>query len=556
MPTCPLSGASRTRKPHSQAALASLALAGLAFAGALAPGDALARRSRPAPFAVGFPESGSNLVSVEDVFITLRYDANASPQAGCLDPSQPQGLCVRLNETFLPVPLGAIGASSTVLPMPAGAPLRTGRNVLSAFVRSSDPEASLNNGFLVRHRVFFYQDQDRDGIPDADEIQIGSDPASPDSDADGLFDAVEQHLGSGIPGIPGTSRTGHGLITAVRPSVLRLGRPFAVGGTGLEAFDQPGEALLGGVPLSLVPGGGTSPMHSPTARVFQAPTALAGSSVPLTLLDAGGSHATATVAIDQDTPPMIQNVVLFASAHAFQFFDVDGNLQQHRAVNIPFVLNTLPSGSSSKVLIDMSLSDHSHVGHLEPDLELVFRVSGGVTDVTTRLTGLLSAEVLQGVDLLVVLLAKPVASYFPSEREAIAQWLRVPGRRLMVVSGPNEDFASSGPVVANELLQVVGAASRFDLAFPSVEAQTPDGEYTTFEIRSDPPFTDGVSALGYREPTSISLGSGATVAADLVICLDGQQAVVEPGFPHDIIVGCRQGEGPLVPAIPGTLAAI
>jgi len=492
------------------------------------------------------------------VSIALTYDENASPQAGCPDPSEPQGLCVRLNETFLPVPLAAIGASSTELPLPTGPPLRPGRNVLSAFVRSSDPEATdgENNGFLVRHRVFFYQDQDRDGIPDADEIQIGSSATSPDSDADGLFDAVEQHLGSGIPGIPGTSRTGHGLITSVRPAIVRPGRPFAVGGTGLEAFDQPGEAFLGGLPAPLITASGAPQTHSPTAKVFLAPASLAGSSALLTLADAGGSHATATVSIDTDSAPMIQNVVLFASAHGLQFFDADGNLEQDAAFNIPFVLNTLPNGSSSKVLIDVSRSDPAHVGQLAPDLELILRTHGGVTDVTTRLFGLLGAEVLQGVELLVVLLADPVASYSSSEREAIAQWLRVPGRRLMVVSGPNEDHAFAAPVVGNEVLAAVGADSRFDLAFPPIELQMQDGShYTTFEVRSDPPFTNGVAGLVYIIPTSISVGAGAIAAATHFICLDGFQAVQEPGFPHPMILGCRQGEGPTLPTIRGTLAA-
>ena len=540
-------GTRMTGRPRSQAALASLALAGLAFAGVLAPGDALAGRSRPAPFAIGFPESGSNLVSVEDVFITLRYDANASPQAGCLDPSQPQGLCVRLNETFLPVPLGAIGASSTVLPMPAGAPLRTGRNVLSAFVRSSDPEASLNNGFLVRHRVFFYQDQDRDGIPDADEV--GSGLTLTDSDGDGLLDGVERRVGVGTTeGIPGTSRTGAITVSAVRPTLVRRGRAFAIGGAGLEAIDQTGEAFLGGLlaPLLHIP---SAP--SPSALILHAPAGVGGTNAPLSLADAGGSSGFSTVSLDMDSAPMLQNVVLVSSIRAQQFFDEVGGLLSTRAHNIPLFVNMLPFGPATRVLVDATRIDPSFQIAVTPDLETVLRNHGGVTNVSTRLFGALSASVLQSVDLLVILVTVPVSSYTASELTAIRDWLRVPGRRLVVVAdaccGP---APATSPPIANAVLAAVGAASRFDEFFPSAAEQEPV-EYLTGGIFSDPPFTNGVNVLSYQMPGSILVGAGAVEAARVGICLLGETGVTVPGLDpvHPLLVACRVGEGPLLPVI-------
>jgi hypothetical protein len=379
--------------------------------------QATAGRPRPPAFTVNTPSSGSNFASGDSIPIAVAYDTSADPQ----------GLRIRVNEgippsqEFLAIPPEAIGTGSTSFLLPPGPPLRAGRNVLSAFVPSTDPEAELNGGFLVRHRVFFVGDQDHDGV--ADGAEVGAGATLVDSDGDGLLDGVERRIGvASAEGIPETSRTGAITVARVRPTVLRRGRAFAIGGAGLEGIDAPGEVSLGGLlaPLVHLP---SAP--SPSVTIAQAPAGVAGPSALLALADVGGSSGSVVVSIDMDSVPMLQNLVLVSSIRAQQFFDDAGGLLPSRAHNIPLFVNMLQFGSSTRVLID-----------------------------ATRIS-------------------LPVGPYAPSELAAIADWLRVPGRRLVVVSdsccGPSP---ASSPPIANGVLAAVGAASRFDPLFPSSESRS------------------------------------------------------------------------------------
>ena len=406
--------------------------------------------------------------------------------------------------------------------------MRAGRNVLSAFVPSTAPEAELNGGFLVRHRVFSVGDQDRDGVPDGAEVGAGA--TLVDSDGDGLLDGVERRIGlASADGIPDTSRTGAITVARVRPAVLRRGRAFAIGGAGLEAIDTPGEVSLGGLLAPLV--------HLPSAL--------------LSLADAGGSSGSLAVSIDMDSAPMLQNLVIVSSIRAQVFFDEAGGLVPSRAHNIPLFVNMLQFGSSTRVLIDATRISPSFQLAVTPDLETVLRTHGGVTNVATRLLGTLSSSVLHDVDLLVVLVTVPVGPYAPSEVAAIADWLRVPGRRLVVVSdsccGPSP---ASSPPIANGVLAAVGAASRFDSLFPSAEEQelVP---YLTGGVFPNPPFTNGVDLLAYEVPGSILVGAGAIATARVGICLAGETGVTVPGPGpvHPQLVACRVGEGSILPVI-------
>lgn len=50
-------------------------------------------------------------------------------------------------------------------------------------------------------------DFDQDGVTDADEVRVGTDPRAPDSDTDGLFDGEELVLGAD-PTLPDTDLGG------------------------------------------------------------------------------------------------------------------------------------------------------------------------------------------------------------------------------------------------------------------------------------------------------------------------------------------------------------
>jgi hypothetical protein len=465
----------------------------------------------------------------------------------------------RLNGQDLPIPPAAIGPNEAVFTIDAANPdLRDGRNVLSVYVRSVDATAVLSENpafqdpdqfFQVRHRVFYRSDADRDGLPDAAEAAAGTLATNPDSDADGLPDRVEADL-------PSTSPSGTIAITTVEPDPILPGHAVAISGTGMENVDQPFEVLFDGAPSAAI-------LHaSPGLLVARAPASLGGSSVNLSVLDGVGADSASVSLAMESMPPMdvAPNLVL-ASAPTIQTFlepEVTGGVSD---VNIPFFLNMLQFGSSTRVLLDYSASRPLSVAtFLDPDLAQILQINGGVTDLSVNYAAALSDSLLQDVDLLVNVVMDTAGYaegscegtprfYAQSELDAIAAWLAVPGRRLMVVSDaycslPGSNYNHD---VANAILQRVGAASAFDESFLTGDEQE-FAWYHTTAIFPVPPLTDGVGALFYWVPSHIAPGIGATLLARAYVCLAGETGNAVPGpFGGDILQSCLSGEQVFAP---------
>jgi hypothetical protein len=502
---------------------------------------ATASAGRPRQFGIDQPQSTTSYTDAVQVDVDISYQQAAV---------NVNGLRIRENSTFLTFPSGQPGATRTLFDMP-GALLLPGRNVLSTFVpatNANDPEAAVNDGFFVRHRVHFFQDQDRDGLADA--VESGTAGLNDtDADNDGLLDGVESRPGF-AGGIPGTSRLGAITFTAFPLTTVHPGRAFPIVARGLEAIDLPSEVRFGATPIgSFIHGG--APGGALDLLVVQAPN-LSGSSTTLSLADPGGSTGAVSLGVDQDALPSIQNLVLVSSVFSQQFFYSNGSPIASRLQNQTMYLNMLQFGAATRVLIDASKVDPLYTPQITPDLETVYRTVGGVSTANTRVAGLLDSALLQNVDLLVLLVTAPVASYLPSETSAIRDWLRVPGRRLVVVA---DSCCGSSPgtavVSANALLSAIGASSRFDTGFPTiVEQEYREIDWETAGIFPDPPFTNGVARLGYLYPGSVVPGSGSTVAAVVGICLNGETGVTVPGpDPLPILVACRTGESGNLPVV-------
>lgn len=436
---------------------------------------------------------------------------------------------VGLNGTQLPIAAEAVRATQTVL-TPSPSLLQPGRNLITAFVPSTHPDAALNGGFLVVHRVFFVDDQDGDGLADTADPA----PGAVDADGDGLLDSVEAHSVGGA-GISGTSADGVASITSLEPPFLIPGRAVALRGTGFENIDAAAEVQFAGQPAAQLL------RTSPTQLVVQAPASLPAGTVDVAVSDAAGLPQATAMTHPDATPLPFKNLVLVSSIFAQQFFDSAGGLVPSRAENIPLFLNMLPFGSATRVLIDASRMDPTAQVILTPDLEVILELHGGA-NATTRLAGTLSDSVLQDVDLLVLLLSNVLVAYGPSELQAIEDWIREPGHRLVVVSSSLDPVSNT---VANEVLLQVGATSLFDPFFP-LSLEQEDKEYlaAVAGFFVDPPFTDGVDVLSHRLPTNILLGPGANETSRVGICRSTEAPITVPGPDpaHPLLVGCQDIE--------------
>jgi hypothetical protein len=453
-----------------------------------------------------------------------------------------------------------LGEFETSFEIPSGDPkLRDGRNVLSVFVESTDPTALLASDarfYLVRHRVFYRNDQDRDGLADALEPTGGVNNS--DTDGDGLLDRVENDLTK-------TSPSGAITITGVEPNPIIPGHAVAILGSGIENIDQPSEVLFNGLPSAMI-------FHtSPSAVVAKVPANLSGSSATITLVaTSGGGSASAAVTMES-MPPMdvVPNLVMAASAN-IQFLKPEFPTAQ---VNRPFLLNMLQFGGDTRVLIDYSASDPEKVlASFHPYLEQLFQIDGGVTDITTNFVEPLSSALLQDFDLVFVVVVdtsnvgstnctSPILLYTAEELAALAAWMEVPGHRLVVASDP---FCSNdNHFVTNAILQAVGASSRFyetlgwqgfgDFPFGHEQENIP---YHTLTPLSDPPLTDGVLALFYAASGDIILGLGATLTAEARICLANEIGNTVPGpFGDDLLVDCQSGEQTFPPFVTNYVAS-
>ncbi len=492
------------------------------------------------PLAILDPLIQTN-VSAGPIPVRLRHNALADTDT----------LTARLNGQPLAIPAGAVGAIETSFEIPDG-DLRDGRNVLSVFVESADSTALLGGGggfYLVRHRVFYRNDQDRDGLKDASEPAGGTNNA--DTDGDGLLDRVESDLTK-------TSPSGAITITGVEPNPIIPGHAVAILGSGMENIDQGSEVLFNGSPSPMI-------LHtSPSAVVAKVPANLSGSSATITLLGASGGGAAPVPVAMESMPPMdvVPNLVMAAGAN-IQFLKPEFPTAQ---VNRPFLLNMLHFGSDTRVLIDYSASDPTRVAaSFHPYLEELLRIEGGVTDITTNFILPLSSDLLQDVDLvyIVVVDTSNVASpgcqvpvpqlYTPGELAAITDWMAVPGHRLLVASDPwcfNDNH-----LVTNPILQAIGASSRFDLSFFAGHQQENVSYHTLYPL-NDPPLTNGVFALFYSTSGDIILGPGATLTAESRICLAGETGNTIPGpFGDDLLVDCQFGEQVFPPLVTSYVAS-
>lgn len=487
------------------------------------------------PLEIAEPAPGANLAAASPLTIRIRYNSQAMPISADGTTAQ---LEVRLNGVRVPVAVSAIGSNQALLTVNPDALqpglVQPGRSLLSVFVPSTNSAAALsgNDGFLVKHRVFHVQDADRDGLPDATDPA----PGIADADNDGLLDSVEAHVGSGsLAGIPGTAGNGDALVAAVRPASIVPGRAVALIGAGFENIDQPAEVLFSGQPATALL------RSSPTQLIVNSPSSLAAGNTSIDVLDVGGVPETVAAVHADGIPAVAKNLVLVSSIFAQQFFDGAGGLVSSRTENIPLFLNMLPFGTATRVLIDASKMDPAAQALVTPDLELILETQGGA-DATTRLVGTLSDSVLEDVDLLVLLISNVLAVYGPGELQAIENWIRTPGHRLVVVSSSLDGGSN---FVANLVLQQVGATSHFDASFPLSSEQRAD-EYLTavagFFV--DPPFTNNIDVLSYFLPTSIILGQGANEIARAGICLSNEIPTTVPGPDplHPILVGCQDGE--------------
>lgn len=479
------------------------------------------------PLAIAEPAFGASFSGSDPVTIRVRYDARATPvEAGVVR------LRVRVNdEPFFDIAPAQVGSTQTQLTAQPGM-LRPGRNLVTAFLPSTAPDAALNGGYLVKHRVFFVADADRDGLPDSED----PDPAGADADGDGLLDAVEAHPGGGAGGgIPGTSRNGTISIASVEPPFLVPGRAVALRGSGFEAVGQPGQVHFAGRAATGIL------RASPTELIVQAPGDLPEGAVDIAVADSVGlPQASAIVHASASSLPF-DNLVLVSSIFAQQFFDGAGALSPSRAGNAQLFRNMLQFGSATRVLIDASRISLDAQGLVTPDLELMLELHDGV-DATTRLAGNLSSNVLQDVDLLVLLLTNVVAPYGIAELDSIEDWVRVPGHRLVVVSS---SIDAGSNLVANQVLQQIGARSRFDTSFPSASEQLAV-EYLTpvAGFFSVPPFTNQVDHVSYLVPTAIVPGAGASIISQVGICLNSEIPLGCLGADgiHDVLQACEDAE--------------
>jgi hypothetical protein len=102
-------------------------------------------------------------LSIIDPFIRTNFGSGTAIDVRVLhnDLADTETLSARLNGQDLAIPVGSVGPNDTSFEIPAGDPkLRDGRNVLSVFVESADPTATLAENtddfpgrfYLVRHR--------------------------------------------------------------------------------------------------------------------------------------------------------------------------------------------------------------------------------------------------------------------------------------------------------------------------------------------------------------------------------------------------------------------
>jgi len=424
------------------------------------------------------------------------------------------------------------GANETTLSVGAAEGLAAGRNILTAFVESTDPTVSdppntENFPNLVRYRVFYLDDTDLDGIPDVLE-----EVSSIDTDGDGLLDSVEEDH-------PILSRTGVITIASVEPPEIMEGEAVAFIGTGLEAIDLPGEVLFDGVPAQAVI------LSSPGTLIVTAPSTLSGSSTAVTFADSTGTTVGATtVPISTAQSSTFKNLVLISYIRSQIFYDGFGQLFQSQ-VNIQLFLNMLTFGPDTRVLIDASKVPVATQPLMTPDLEMVLETFAGIPggNAVTRLSGSITDSLLSNYGLLFILLADTAGIYSGSEMSAIEDWLDVPGNRLVIVS---DSGANNQPhVAANLILNDIGANSLFDGTFLH-SAQQEQQAYFTGGIFSDPPLTNNLSVLYYGLPGSILVGGGADLFAVAGVCYFGETGILDEfGF----LVACQPVEGDPLPVL-------
>jgi len=496
----------------------------------------------PPPLKIRSPISGEKASASDPFTIWIRYNDEAMPLSA--DGTVVQ-LEVRLNGQALDIDPSDVEANQTFVP--ASGMLDPGRNLISVFLPSTNSEAVLNGGFLVKHRVFFADDQDGDGLPDGP-----ADPADNDLDADGdgLRDSVESH-GSGTEGLPSTVASGAIAINDVRPNPLIPGRVVALLGAGLEAIDAPAEVSFNGIPALE-----TSADGLPGLTIARAPSSLDAGSVTIAVQDASGiSNGVVGATVDATHATVLKNLVLVSGIFAQAVFASDGTVPPDRVGNAALFHNFLQFGTSTRVLVDGS--------RVSPDLQTLVQAdeiytAHGVGAVQTRLLPGLSAQDLQNVDLLILLVSDPPSAYTPGELDAIAGWITTRGRRLVVVSDACCGQPISAATTANQVLSAVGAASHFDPHFLSLNQQEVV-PYLTGGVFSDPPLTTGVGALFYLAPGSILLGAGSHEAARAGICASGEMGItqpnpVNPDFP--LLVACEDLEtGQQLPVIEATYVA-
>jgi len=499
--------------------------------------------SAPPPLAIDSPSSGEYFSENHDLItLRIRYNDEAMPLSA--DGTEVQ-LEIRLNGDPVPLAVEDVGPNETTLSLSTGM-LDPGRNFISAFLPSSNAQAALNGGFLVKHRVFSFKDLDGDGLPKA------SDPADsdPDADGDGFLDSVESH-GVGTEGLPNTVASGAIAITDVRPNPLIPGRAVALLGAGLEAIDAPGEVSFNGIPALETAADGI-----PGLTITRAPSSLDAGGVTIALQDASGiSNGAVGATVDATHATVLKNLVLVSGIFAQAVFASDGTVPDDRVGNAALFHNFLQFGTSTRVLVDGS--------RVSPDLQTLVQVDDlytahGVGSVQTLLLPGLSAQDLQDVDLLILLVSDPPSPYSPGELDAIAGWIETPGRRLVVVSDACCGQPISAATTANQVLSAVGAASHFDPHFLSLNQQEVV-PYLTGGVFSDPPLTTGVGALFYLAPGAILLGAGSHEAARAGICTSGEVGItqpnpVNPDFP--LLVACEDLEtGQQLPVIEATYVA-
>jgi len=289
------------------------------------------------------------------------------------------------------------------------------------------------------------------------------------------------------------------------------------------------------------------------SREAPPPTDLHGTGDPVSPEAPAVAESATTLSSDsqsfaaQDLPEHIdKNLLLVAGIQAQIFFTSSGDPTSAFVYNSQLFLNMLQFGADTRVLIDATKVSPPSQPQITPDLQILYQTYGGVSDVDTRLVGSLSEDLLEDKDLLVLLITDPSGfSYDASERAAIADWIDVEGRRLVIVS--DSCCSNLSHVVANEVLAEIGAGSRFNTSFPPGNQQA-NFSFTTNVITPDAPFTDGVVELWYWLPSDIQLAGDAVELAEAGICLAGETPV--PDTPY-----CETPEGELLHAITSTYVA-